>query len=193
MRFRKCDEMKKLTKTTIVSFGAVALLLGGAGVGYAASNWQGHANMVQIQINLDKLADQLSKNKTDLTNAQQALQQANNSQTDLQNQLARAKSDYKALQDKRTADQNSFNNQLAGKQAEIQQKIQEIQQKIKAGNDKVSEKQKEVNALNQKVSDLNTQLANQKQSSDADMAQAIKDAQETRDKSDQIVNQYVGK
>lgn len=47
--------------------------------------------------------------------------------------------------------------------------------------------------MNQKVSDLNNQLAEQKQSSDADMAQAIKDAQDTRDKSDQIVNQYVEK
>lgn len=75
---KKKNNMKKLTKTTIVSFGATALLLGGAGTGYAASNWQGHANMVQIQINLDKLANQLSKNKTDLTDAQQALQQANN-------------------------------------------------------------------------------------------------------------------
>lgn len=186
-------KMKKITKATIVSLGAAALLLGGAGVGYAASNWQGHANMVQIQINLDKLANQLSKNKTDLTNAQQALQQANNSQTDLQNQLAQAKSDYKALQDQRTADQNSFNNQLAGKQTEIQQKIKEIQDKITEGDNKVADKQKEVNALNQKVSDLNNQLASQKQSNDADMAQAIKDAQDTRDKSDQIVNQYVEK
>ncbi|MGQ2287198.1 hypothetical protein ACT5YT_08125 [Leuconostoc suionicum] len=185
--------MKKITKATIISFGVAALLLGGAGVGYAASNWQGHANMVQIQINLDKLANQLSKNKTDLTNAQQALQQVNNSQTDLQNQLAQAKSDYKALQDQRTADQNSFNDQLDGKQAEIQQKIQEIQDKIKEGDNKVADKQKEVDALNQKVSDLNNQLAAQKQSNDADMVQAIKDAQETRDKSDQIVNQYVDK
>lgn len=185
--------MKKLTKTTIVSFGAVALLLGGSGVGYAASNWIGHNNMVQIQSNLDKLANQLSKNKTDLTNAQQALQQAKNSQTDLQNKLAQANSDYKALQAQRTADQNSFNDQLAGKQAEIQQKIQEIQQKIKEGDDKVADKQKEVDALNQKVSDLNNQLAAQKQSNDADMAQAIKDAQDTRNKSDQIVNQYVEK
>lgn len=186
-------KMKKITKATIVSLGAAALLLGGAGVGYAASNWQGHANMVQIQINLDKLANQLSKNKTDLTNAQQALQRANNSQTDLQNQLAQAKSDYKALQDQRTADQNDFNDQLAGKQAEIQQKIQEIQQKIQEGNDKVADKQKEVDVLNQKVSDLNNQLAAQKQSNDADMTQAIKDAQDTRDKSDQVVNQYVDK
>ena len=56
--------MKKLIKTTIVSFGATALLLGGAGAGYAASNWQGHENMLQIQTNLNKLATQLSKNKT---------------------------------------------------------------------------------------------------------------------------------
>ena len=182
--------MKKLTKTTIISFGATALLLGGAGAGYAASNWLGHANMVQIQINLDMLANQLSKNKTDLTYAQQALQQANNTQADLQNQLAQAKSDYKALQDQRTADQNSFNDQLAGKQTEIQQKIQEIQQKIQEGIDNVAVKQKEVDDLNKKVSDLTNQSTNQNQSTDADMAQAIKD---TRDKSDQIVNQYVVK
>ncbi len=190
---KKKNNMKKLTKTTIVSFGATALLLGGAGAGYAASNWQGHANMVQIQINLDKLANQLSKNKTDLTDAQQALQQANNTQADLQNQLAQAKSDYKVLQDQRTADQNSFNNQLAAKQTEIQQKIQEIEQKIQEGKDNVANKQKEVDYLNKKVSDLNNQLTNQNQSTDADMAQAIKDAQDTRDKSDQIVNQYVEK
>ena len=184
----------KINKKVIVgTLATAALFTGGLSVGYAASNWQGHANIVQIQINLDKLANQLSKNKTDLTNAQQALQQANNSQTDLQNQLAQAKSDYKALQEQRTADQNSFNNKLAGKQAEIQQKIQEIQQKIQEGNDKVADKQKEVDALNQKISDLNNQLAEQKQSNDADMAQAIKDAQDTRDKSDQIVNQYVEK
>ena len=185
--------MKKLTKTTIVSFGATALLLGGAGAGYAASNWQGHANMVQIQINLNKLATQLSKNKTDLTIAQQALQQANNSQSDLQNQLAQAKSDYKALQDQRTTDQKSFSDQLAAKQTEINQKIQEINQKIQEGKDKVADKQKEVDDLNKKVSDLTNQLTNQNHSTDADMAQAIKDAQDTRDKSDQIVDQYVEK
>lgn len=97
------------------------------------------------------------------------------------------------LQDQRTADQNSFNNQLAAKQTEIQQKIQEIEQKIQEGKDNVANKQKEVDYLNKKVSDLNNQLTNQNQSTDADMAQAIKDAQDTRDKSDQIVNQYVEK
>lgn len=185
--------MKKFTKTTIVSLGAAAMLLGGGAAGYAASNWIGHNDMVQIQINLDKLAGQLQKNKIDLDAATQDLNAANDGQTNLQKQLDQAKQDYKNLQDQRTADQNSFNDQLAGKQTEIQQKIQEIQQKIQEGNDKVADKQKEVNTLNQKVSDLNTQLANQKQSSDAEMAQAIKDAQDTRNKSDQIVDQYVGK
>lgn len=183
----------KARKKATVALIAGALLFGGGAAGYAASNWAGHANMVQIQINLDKLAQQLSKNKTDLTNAQQALQQANDGQTNLQNQLDQAKRDYQALQDQRKNDQTNFDNQLAGKQAEIQQKIQEIQQKIQEGNDKVSEKQKEVDALNQKVSDLNTKLAQQQQSNDADLSQAIKDAQDTRDKSDQIVNEYVGK
>lgn len=185
--------MKKFTKTTIVSLGAAAMLLGGGAAGYAASNWQGHADLVQVQINLDKLADQLGKNKTDLTNAQQQLQQATNGQSELQNQLNQAKQDYKNLQDQRTADQNSFNDQLAGKQTEIQQKIQEIQQKIQEGDDKVADKQKEVNALNQKVSDLNDKLVAQQQSNNADMAQAIKDAKDTRNKSDKIVDQYVGK
>lgn len=185
--------MKKLTKTSIVSLGAATLLLVGGGAGYAASNWSGHANIVQIQLNLDKLANQLSKNKTDLTNAQQALQQANNGQEDLKNQLAQAKTDYQNLQNQRTNDQTSFNQQLAEKSAEIQQKIQEIQQKIQEGNDKVADKQKEVDALNGKVNDLNNQLATQKQSNDVDMVQAIKDVQDTRDKSDQIVNHYVGK
>lgn len=185
--------MKKFAKTTIVSLGATAMLLGGGAAGYAASNWQGHNDLVQVQINLDKLAGQLQKNKTDLDAATQDLNAANDGQTNLQKQLDQAKQDYKNLQDQRTTDQNSFNNQLAGKQAEIEQKIQEIQQKIKEGNDKVSEKQKEVEGLNRKVSDLNTQLANQKQSSDADMEQAIKDARDTRNKSDQIVDQYVGK
>lgn len=189
----KKNNMKKLTKTTIVSFGATALLLGGAGAGYAASNWQGHANMMQIQINLTKLANQLSKDKADLINAQQAKKQAEIAQGALQSKLSQAMSDYKVLQDQRTADQNSFNNQLAGKEAEIQKKIEEIQQKIKEGNDKVAEKQKEVDDLKQKVSDLNNQLTNQNQPTDADMEQAIKDAQDTRDKSDQIVNQYVEK
>jgi len=185
--------MKKFTKTTIVSLGAAAMLFGGGAAGYAASNWQGHNDLVQVQINLDKLANQLQKNKIDLDAATQDLNAANDGQTNLQKQLDQAKQDYKNLQDQRTTDQNSFNDQLAGKQTEIQQKIQEIQRKIQEGDDKVADKQKEVEGLNRKVSDLNKQLANQKQSSDADMAQAIKDAQDTRSKSDQIVDQYVGK
>ncbi|MEE6684240.1 hypothetical protein PS393_01230 [Limosilactobacillus fermentum] len=170
--------MKKITKTAIVSFGTVALLLGGAGAGYAASNWQqGHANMVQTQANLDKLANQLSKDKTKLENKQQELQQAKNTQADLQKQLEKAQSDYQLL-----------------KNNDYQEKIQAIQNEVQRGNDRVAEKQKEVNALNDEVSDLKRELDNKKQpDSDSDMAQAITDAQDTRDKSDQLVNQYVEK
>ena len=45
----------------------------------------------------------------------------------------------------------------------------------------------------QTISELTKKLSDQKNANDADMAQAVKDAQDTRAKSDQIVNQYVGK
>ena len=46
--------------------------------------------------------------------------------------------------------------------------------------------------MKKKVSDLSSQLAKQKPS-DSDTAQAIQDAQDLRDKSDRLVNQYVEK
>lgn len=45
-----------------------------------------------------------------------------------------------------------------------------------------------------KVVDIEVYIVGyRKTDNDADMAQAVKDAQDTRAKSDQIVNQYVGK
>jgi hypothetical protein len=186
LAFKERNNMKKVTKNVIVSFGAAALLLaGGIETGYAASNWQGHANMVQTESNLDELATQLSKDKTALTSEQQALQKDKNDQADLQKKLAEAESEEKALQDQHTKDQ-----------ADIQQKIKEKNQgildQVNRGNERVNEKQKEVDALEKKVSDLSNQLAKQKPS-DSDTAQAIQDAQDLRDKSDRLVNQYVEK
>lgn len=177
--------MKKIANTTIVSFGAVALLLGGAGAGYAASNWQGHANMVQTESNLDKLATQLIKDKNNLESAQQELQQAKNAQADLQKKLAEAESEKKTLQDQHTKDQADIQNK-------IQEKIDGIRDQAQRDNALVNEKQKEVDDLKKKVSDLSSQLAKQKPS-DSDTAQAIQDAQDLRDKSDRLVNQYVEK
>lgn len=177
--------MKKIANTTIVSFGAVALLLGGAGAGYAASNWQGHANMVQTESNLDKLATQLIKDKNNLESAQQELQQAKNAQADLQKKLAEAESEKKTLQDQHTKDQADIQNK-------IQEKIDGIRDQAQRDNERVNEKQKEVDDLKKKVSDLSSQLAKQKPS-DSDTAQAIQDAQDLRDKSDRLVNQYVEK
>mgnify|MGYP001375752797 CR=1 FL=1 len=177
--------MKKIANTTIVSFGAVALLLGGAGVGYTASNWQGHANMMQTESNLDELATQLSKDKTALTSKQQALQQYKNDQADLQKKLAEAESEEKTLKDQHTKDQADI-------QKKIQEKIDGIRDQAQRDNDRVNEKQKQVDDLEKKVSDLSSQLAKQKPS-DSDTAQAIQDAQDLRDKSDRLVNQYVEK
>ena len=193
LAFKERNNMKKVTKNVIVSFGAAALLLaGGIETGYAASNWQGHANMVQTESNLDKLATQLSKDKTALTSEQQALQKDKNDQADLQKKLAEAESEEKTLQDQHTKDQQ----QIAADKTDIQKKIQEkidgIRDEAQRDNDRVNEKQKEVDALEKKVSDLSSQLAKQKPS-DSDTAQAIQDAQDLRDKSDQLVNQYVEK
>jgi len=89
---------KKFKVATVTTLGAAALLLGGVGAGYAASNWIGHNDMVQVQVNLDKLANQLSKNQADLATAKQdvatitqELQQAKNGQADLNAQLAQQK------------------------------------------------------------------------------------------------------
>ena len=141
--------------------------------------------MVQTESNLDKLAAQLSKDKTALTSKQQALQQDKNAQADLQKKLAEAESEKKTLQDQHTKDQADI-------QQKIKEKIEGILDQVKRGNERVNEKQKEVDALEKKVSDLSSQLAKQKPS-DSDTAQAIQEAQDLRDKSDQLVNQYVEK
>ena len=186
LTFKERNNMKKVTKNVIVSFGAAALLLaGGIETGYAASNWQGHANMAQTESNLDELATQLSKDKTALTSEQQALQKDKNDRADLQKKLAEAESEEKTLQDQHTKDQADI-------QQKIQQKIDGIRDEAQRDNARVSEKQKEVDDLEKKVSDLSSQLAKQNPS-DSDMAQAIQDAQDLRDKSDQLVNQYVEK
>lgn len=185
--------MNKKFKLATVTLGALALLSGGTIVGYAASDWGGHANILAINDNLDKLAGKLSQNQTALADAQQALKQAQNGQDALKAQLVQAQQQYDALNTQKNNDTASFNQQLQEKQQEIQGKIAEINQKIQEGNDKVAAKQAEVDSKNKTIDDLNKQLSDQKTASDADMAQAIKDAQDTRTKSDQIVNQYVGK
>lgn len=184
--------MKKLTKTSIVSLAAVALLGTGVATGYAASDWAGHQNILAINVNLDKLANKIKSQQSVLDQSKLDLANATNGVNKLTDQLTQQQAAYDALNKQRNDDAASFQQQLQGKQGEIQQKIVEIQQKIDEGNQKVADKQKEVDGLNGKINDLNNQLAAQKQSSDDDMAQAVKDVQDTKSKSDQLVNQYVG-
>ncbi|AEJ31452.1 hypothetical protein [Leuconostoc sp. C2] len=191
---------KKFKVATVTTLGAAALLLGGVGAGYAASNWIGHNDMVQVQVNLDKLANQLSKNQADLATAKQdvatitqELQQAKNGQADLNAQLAQQKQQYEILSKQKDDQATTFNQQLQDKMAETQKAIQDGNDKVNAKQAELNAKQAEVNGKNQVISELTKKLSDQKNANDADMAQAVKDAQDTRDKSDQIVNQYVGK
>ena len=173
-------------KSSKIVLLAAILFVVGIGTGYAMNNWAGHENETQTSNNLDKLGGQLSKNQTDLKNAGDALKQAQNGQNDLKNQLASLQTQYNQLNDQKNSEEQSL-------QVQIQQKIAETQQAIVDGNNKVALKQQEVDALNKKYQDLQSQMENQKQSFDADMQQAIQDAQNNRNKSDQLVNQYVGK
>lgn len=191
---------KKFKVATVTTLGAAALLLGGVGAGYAASNWIGHNDMVQVQVNLDKLANQLSKNQADLATAKQdvdtitqELQQAKNGQADLNAQLAQQKQQYEILSKQKDDQAATFNQQLQDKIAETQKAIQDGNDKVNAKQAELNAKQAEVNGKDQTISELTKKLSDQKNANDADMAQAVKDAQDTRAKSDQIVNQYVGK
>lgn len=191
---------KKFKVATVTTLGAAALLLGGVGAGYAASNWIGHNDMVQVQVNLDKLANQLSKNQADLATAKQdvatitqELQQAKNGQADLNAQLAQQKQQYEILSKQKDDQAATFNQQLQDKIAETQKAIQDGNDKVNAKQAELNAKQAEVNGKDQTISELTKKLSDQKNANDADMAQAVKDAQDTRTKSDQIVNQYVGK
>lgn len=191
---------KKFKVATVTTLGAATLLLGGVGAGYAASNWIGHNDMVQVQVNLDKLANQLSKNQTDLATAKQdvanitqELQQAKNGQADLNAQLAQQKQQYEILSKQKDDQATSYNKQLQDKMAETQKAIQDGNDKVNAKQAELNAKQAEVNGKDQVISELTKKLSDQKNANDADMAQAVKDAQDTRAKSDQIVNQYVGK
>lgn len=191
---------KKFKVATVTTLGAAALLLGGVGAGYAASNWIGHNDMVQVQVNLDKLANQLSKNQADLATAKQdvatitqELQQAKNGQADLNAQLAQQKQQYEILSKQKDDQAATFNQQLQDKIAETQKAIQDGNDKVNAKQAELNAKQAEVNGKDQTISELTKKLSDQKNANDADMAQAVKDAQDTRAKSDQIVNQYAGK
>lgn len=75
------------------------------------------------------------------------------------------------------------------KQNEINQKINEINAKIAEGNQKVAEKQLEVDAANQKIADLNQQVSSLQDKLNQNDSQALRDVQNTRQKSDKAVSE----
>ena len=94
---------KKLTFTVTVLAG----LMFGAGATTIADNvWQGHQNIVETKNNIDKLTAKIHASKSSLS--------------DLQHQLSDAQAQYASLK-------QQYDNDMASKDAEIQQKIIEGQ------------------------------------------------------------------
>lgn len=182
--------MKQLTKTAIALFGATTLGFAGFGAySFADKFWQGHNNMVQINSDLDQLSqiiknknDQLTKAKSDLANAQNQLKATQSSQSTLQDQLKSVQEQLEETQNIKTSIQDSLNQQLGT-----------IQQALIKCNAIVQAKQKEVNKANQQVSDLNNKIndltnqLNKKNQASPDLSQAVKEAQDTRDYADTVV------
>jgi len=165
----KTGELIMNVKKVVVS-GAVVLAMFCSGIGGAAAyvSWQGgHDNIQKTSANIDILVSRINDLKGKQGQAQQAL-------ADAQNQL-------KALQ-------QQYNDLANQKNTEEQALQQQIQQKIAEGQKAVAAKQSEVDSLNGKVSDLNTQIADKLKSED-ELTKALRDAQDVKNKSDQVVDQ----
>lgn len=149
--------------------GTAVLAMFGAGIGAkAAIDWTvGHQNIQATSDNIDKLVKRINDLRGQSSQTQQQL-------TDLQNQLKAQQQQYQDL-----------SNQKNNEEKQLQQQIQD---KIAEGQKAVAEKQKEVDGLNGKINDLNKQLADKKQNED-NLTQALRDAQDIKNKSDQAVEQ----
>lgn len=155
-------------KKMVVTGTVAVALLGGGMSAKAAIDWVvGHQNIQATSDNIDKLVSRINTLKGQSSQNQQQL-------NDLQNQLKAQQQQYQDLQNQ--------------KNTEEQQLQQQIQQKIADGQKAVADKQKEVDGLNSKINDLNQQLAD-KQQNDSNLMQALKDAQDVKNKSDRAVEE----
>ena len=149
--------MKKLATSVVISLA----IFGAGTTAKAAYDWSiGHADLQRTNSNIDTLVSRINILKQDKNNAQQSINDLNNSIANLQSQK---ETEQAALQ-------------------------QQIQQKIKEGNDKVSVKQDELNKVNKKIDELNAQLNDMKQSNDQ-LGRALQDAHDTEIKSEQAVEE----
>lgn len=102
--------MKNKTKKVVIAvLVALALLFGGAIVGYAASN--GFANLDSIKVNFDKVLNIGKSQKQTISDLQNQLSQNGNSQEQLRNQIL------------------DLQNAVGSKQSEIDAKQKEIESK----------------------------------------------------------------
>lgn len=159
--------MNKVKK--VVLSGAAALAIFGSGIGAkAAIDWTvGHQNIQATSDNIDKLVSRINDLKGKASQNQQQL-------TDLQNQLKQAQQQYTDLSNQKNTEEQALQ--------------QQIQQKIADGQKAVADKQAEIDALNGKIGSLNQQLDDKKKSED-NLMQALRDAQDVKNKSDRAVEE----
>lgn len=189
--------MKKLTKIAIALFGATTLGFAGFGAYTFADNfWQGHNNIVQINNDLDQLSqtiknknDQLTKAKSDLAEAQKQLKDVQSSQSTLQDQLKSVQEQLKEAKNIQISDRDTFNNQLQAKEQELQKAITDGNAKVQAKQQEVDKANQQISNLNNQITDLTNQLNQKNQGQDSQgLSQAVKEAQDTRDHADTVVN-----
>ena len=172
----------KKTTATIVIIAAIALGAGGTALG--ESLWSGHGDIEATKTDITKLVDaykhkngQLIKAKQTLTDAIAAQDNLAVQNDNLNQQLDKVKADLNNSDNSNT----QLHEQLKQKETEIQHKIAEIQQKIADGQKAVDDKQAEINKLND---ELNTE-----KQSNADLQQALKDAQDVHSFADNAVTE----
>ena len=140
--------MKNKTKIIITVLVAVALLFGGAIVGYAASN--GFANLDAIKANFDKVLNIGKSQKQTISDLQNKLSQNDNAQEQLKNQILDLQNNVNGKQSEIDAKQKD----LDAKQREYD-KLQQQMDSVKSNNDQLENKIAELkNYTDQKVREI---------------------------------------
>ena len=102
-----------------------------------------NADLAKVQENLTASNNKLAQVEKELKAAQASIQQSNADKTSLETQLNTAKQNLQAAKQEQAKAQESFNQQLAGKEANLAK----AQQDLTASNNKLAQAEKELKAV----------------------------------------------
>ena len=102
-----------------------------------------NADLAKVQENLTASNNKLAQAEKELKAAQASIQQSNVDKTSLETQLNTAKQNLQAAKQEQAKAQESFNQQLAGKEANLAK----AQQDLTASNNKLAQAEKELKAV----------------------------------------------